>query len=122
MPTFVDRHPVATMPRAVRHRMYLEAMSRGPVDKHGVQALQRWITNGVVYCVMQAPSQEAFYRYHADHDLPCDDVHPIVGADMDIVRAVVGELWPGDQRDRCRVLKHRGQGGGSRRRSGRRPM
>jgi hypothetical protein len=37
---------------------------------------------------------------HAEHGLPCDDVHPIAGADMDLVRAAIAELWPGDQRVR----------------------
>lgn len=48
--------------------------------------------------MLRAPSLEAFCRHHADHGLPCDDVHPIAGADMDLVRAVVAERWPGDQR------------------------
>jgi hypothetical protein len=30
--------------------MYLEAVDRGLLDKHSVQPLQRWITNGVIYC------------------------------------------------------------------------
>ena len=48
--------------------------------------------------MLRAPSPQAFCRHHTEHNLPCDDVHPIAGADMDLVRAVIAELWPGDQR------------------------
>jgi hypothetical protein len=97
MPTFIDRHPFAAVPGAVRQQLYLEAV-QGLVDKHGAQPLGHWLADEVIYCVLRAPSREAFCRHHADHGLPCDDVHPIAGADMDLVRAVIAELWPGDQR------------------------
>jgi hypothetical protein len=78
MPTFIDRHPAAAVPRAVRHQMYLEAVD-GLVDTHGVQPLGHWLTDGVIYCVLQAPGAEAVCQHHADHGLPCDDGHPIAG-------------------------------------------
>jgi hypothetical protein len=96
MPTFIDRHPFGAVPRTARQQMYLEAM-RGLVDKHGVQPRGCWFTDGAIYCVLQAPSLQAVCRHHTDHNLPCDDVHSIAGADMAIVRAVIAELWPGDQ-------------------------
>jgi hypothetical protein len=98
MPMFIDRHPFAAVPSAVRQQMYLEAVQR-LVDEHGVQPLGHWLADGVLYCVLRAPSLQAVCQHHADHNLPCDDVHPIAGADMDLVRAVIAELWPGDQRD-----------------------
>jgi hypothetical protein len=97
MPTFIDRHPFAAIPSVVRHQMHLEAV-RGLVDEHGARPLRHWVTNGVIYCVLRAPSREAFCRHHAERGLPCDDVHQIAGADMDLVRAAIAELWPGDQR------------------------
>ena len=97
MPTYIDRHPFAAVPRAVRQQLYLEAM-RGLVDEHGAQPLGQWFTDGAIYCVLRAPSLEALCQHHAERGLPCDDVHPIAGADMDLVRAVIAELWPGDQR------------------------
>ena len=97
MPTFIDRHRFAAVPSAVRQQMHLEVV-QGLVDEHGAQPLGHWLTDGVIYCVLRAPSQEAFCRHHADHGLPCEDIHQIAGADMDIVRTVVAELWPGDQR------------------------
>lgn len=77
--------------------MYPEAM-RGLVDEHGVRALGRWFTDEVIYCVLRAPSLRPFCRHPTDHNLPCDDVHPIAGTDTEIVRAAITELWPGDQR------------------------
>jgi hypothetical protein len=56
------------------------------------------VTHGVISCVLRAHSREAFCRRRADRGLPCDDVHPIAGEDMDIVRAGIAELWPGDRR------------------------
>jgi hypothetical protein len=53
---------------------------RGIADEHGVQPLAHWVTDGVIYCVVQAPNEEAFCRHHADRGLP------IVGA--------VITLWP----------------------------
>jgi hypothetical protein len=97
MPTFIDRHRFAAVPSAVRQQMQLEA-AHGLVDAHGAQPLGHWLVDGVIYCVLRAPSQQAFCRHHADHRLPCDDVHPIAGADVHFVRAAIAELWPGDQR------------------------
>ena len=94
MPIFIDRHRSAAVPSAVRHQLHLEA-ARGLVDAHGIQALGHWITNGVIYCVVRAPSREAFCRHHAERGLPCDDVHRI--ADLDRVAHAIAELWPGDQ-------------------------
>ena len=95
MPTFIDRHPFAAVPRPVRRQMFLEA-ARGLVDEHGVQPLGYWLTDGAIYCVLRAPSLEALCRHHAERGLPCDDVHPIAGADMDIVRAAIADHWPTD--------------------------
>ena len=94
MPTFIDRHRFAAVPSAVRHQLHLEA-ARGQVDEHGARPLGHWITNGVLYCVVRAPSREAFCRHHAERGLPCDDVHRI--ADLDRVTDAIAELWPGDQ-------------------------
>ena len=77
-----ERHPAADAAEA----------AQGLVEEHGAQPLGYWLTDGVISCVLRAPSLEAFCRHHADHGLPCDDVHPIAGADMDLVRAVVAEL------------------------------
>ena len=57
MPTYIDRHLLATIPSAVQQQMHREAM-RGIVDPHGVQPLGHWVTDRVIYCVLRAPSEE----------------------------------------------------------------
>ena len=103
---FIDRHRSTDVSRAVRQEMHLEAMW-GLVDQHGAQPLAHWLTNGVIYCVVQAPSDEAVHQHHADHGLRCDDLHGIVGlrgrrpllaTEIEIIRAAIAKLWPGDQR------------------------
>jgi hypothetical protein len=103
MPTFIDRHPLATIPRAIQQQMHREAM-RGSVDEHGVQPLGHWVTDRVIYCVLRAPSQEAARRYHAARGLPCDELRPVTGLrgspplgakEAQIVRAVLNR-WPID--------------------------
>ena len=106
MPTFIDRHPLATVRRAIRHQLHLEA-AHGLVDTHGVQPLGHWTTDGVIYCVVRAPSQAAFCQHHAERGLPCADVHliaglrgsrPLTGAEAELVRAAITERWPADRR------------------------
>ena len=103
MPTYIDRHPLATIPSAIQHRMHREAM-RDIVDEHGVQPLGHWVTDRVIYCVMRAPSREAVCRYHANRGLPCDELRPVAGLrgsqplgakEAQIVRAVLNR-WPVD--------------------------
>jgi hypothetical protein len=103
MPTYIDRHPLATIPSAIQHRMHREAM-RGSVYEHGVQPLGYWVTDRVIYCVMRAPSQAAFCRHHTERGLPCDELRPVTGPrgsrplgakEAQIVRAVLNR-WPVD--------------------------
>ena len=76
---------------------------RGIVDQHGAQPLAHWVTDRVIYCVMQAPNEEAFCRHHAERGLACDGLHPIPGLrgshplsaeEAQLVRAVLTDLWP----------------------------
>ena len=103
MPTYIDRHPLATIPSAIQQQMHSEAL-RAIVDEHGVQSLGHWVTDRVIYCVVRAPSQEAFCRHHAERGLACDELRPVTGPggshplgakEALIVRAVLNR-WPGD--------------------------
>ena len=105
MPTFIDRHLLLAVPSAVRHQLHLEAVY-GLVDEHGAQPLAHWLSDGVIYCMVRAPSQEAFCRHHAERGLPCDDLHPVMGLresrrlsqrEMRIVRATIAALSPADR-------------------------
>ena len=102
MPTHIDCHPLAATPRAVQHQMHQEAM-RGSVDQHGAQPLAHWVTDGVIYCVVQAPDERAFCQHHTERGLPCDNVHLVAGLrgshplsadETQLVRAVLADLWP----------------------------
>jgi hypothetical protein len=58
MPTFIDRHPLADSPSAVRQRLHVEAV-QGFGNEHGAQPVWHRVTNGVIYCVPRAPRREA---------------------------------------------------------------
>jgi Protein of unknown function (DUF4242) len=103
VPTYIDRHSLATIPRAVQQQMHREALC-GSVDQHGVQPLGHWVTDRVIYCVLRAPSQEAVCRYHATHGLACDELRPVTDLrgsyplgpkEAQVVRAVLNR-WPLD--------------------------
>jgi hypothetical protein len=101
VPTYIDCHPLAAIPRAVQRQMQREVL-RGSVDERRAQPLAHWITDGVIYCVMHAPSKEAVRRHHAERGLPCDDLRPVTGlhgshplsaGEAQLVRAAL-DLWP----------------------------
>ncbi len=78
MPTFIDRHLLAAVPRAIRQQIHLEAML-GIVDPHGVLSLAHWVEDAYIYCVLQAPKAQAICLHHAARGLACDELHPITG-------------------------------------------
>jgi (2Fe-2S) ferredoxin len=101
-PTFIDRHQPATIPSAAQRQTQREAL-RGIVDEHGVQPLAHWVTDGVIYCVVRAPSVKALCQHHAERGLPCEDLrpitrlrgrnHPLSAKETQLVRAAIN-LWP----------------------------
>jgi Protein of unknown function (DUF4242) len=101
MPTYIDCHALAAISRAVQQQMHREAV-RGILDQHGVQPLAHWATDGVIYCVVHAPDEEAFCEHHAERGLACDERRPITGLrgshplsveEAELVRSVIN-LWP----------------------------
>ena len=78
MPTYIDCHALAAIPSAIQRQMPREAL-RGILDQHGVQPLAHWVTDGVIYCVVQAPDKEASCQHHAERGLACDELRPITG-------------------------------------------
>ena len=78
MPTFIDRHSLAAIPSALQRQMQKEALN-GIVNSHGVQPVAHWVTDGVIYRVVHAPSVEALCNHHAERGLACDDLRPIAG-------------------------------------------
>lgn len=99
--TFIDRHPLTAVPGAVRQQIHLEAV-HGLTDVSGTRPLGHWVEDGVIYCVLAAPSQQAVCRHHAERGLPCDDLHPVEGLrttrpfsaeDEARVRMAIAHLW-----------------------------
>ena len=97
MPTYIDRHPLATIPRAVQQQMHREALC-GSVDPHGVQPLGHWVTDRVMYCVLRAPSEEAVRRYYAERGLPCDELRPVTGLRGCLTASSAAARRPGRRR------------------------
>src|ERR1051325_9901115 len=64
VPCFIDRHRVADVDPAARYQMYLEAL-QGLRDVHGAKPLSHWIEDGTIYCVLDAPDEEAVCQHHA---------------------------------------------------------
>jgi hypothetical protein len=102
MPTYVDRHVLADVPRATQQQMHREAAYRA-VDRYGAQPMAHWVTDGVIYCIIRAPDEQALRKHHADHGLACNDVHriaslrgdqPLGQEEMDAIRGTLGTLWP----------------------------
>ena len=103
MPTYIDCHALAAIPSAIQRQMPREAL-RGILDQHGVQPLAHWVTDGVIYCVVQAPDKEASCQHHAERGLACDELRPITGLrgsrplsgeETKRVRTIIN-FWPTD--------------------------
>lgn len=112
MPTFIDRHPFHTFPRAARVRLRAE-IRQGFIDPQGVQALGQWVNDGIIHCLLKAPDADAVCRHHAARGLPCSDLHAIevelgpergterrlLSRETDgAVRAAIEQRWPSDRR------------------------
>jgi hypothetical protein len=78
----------------------------GVIDASGARAVGHWIDDGVIYCILNAPSLEAVCRHHQERGLACDDVHVMQDLhelratsreDKALVRAAIDRFWPADQ-------------------------
>jgi Protein of unknown function (DUF4242) len=96
MTIFIDRHPADALSPEV-DQQFLQQSSERQVDPHvGVHLIDHWRDERHLYCVVEAPDAEAVYHYHADHGLPCDDLHVIEsapGEDDRLVRAAIEAIW-----------------------------
>jgi Protein of unknown function (DUF4242) len=99
--TFLDRHAVAEVEAAVRHQMHLEAVE-GIRDTSGTLPLGHWIEEGAMYCLLDAPNQQAVCEHHVARGVRCENLHeiagltgghPLTGIDKAIVLAEIARLW-----------------------------
>ena len=101
MPTFIDRHPSATVSREVRRQLTRE-VRKGHEDAHGARPTSHWLEDDWLYCVLEAPDIGAVLAHHGAHGLACDTVHEMEGLDgrrptspedQERVRAAIKNYW-----------------------------
>lgn len=77
MPTYMDFHDDLKLPQDA-----IEAIAKGTLnhdtDGFGVRQLELYHNpDGKVYCLLEAPDEEAVRKHHAALDVSCGDVHQV---------------------------------------------
>jgi Protein of unknown function (DUF4242) len=77
MPMYMDFHEDLKLPREA-----VEDIAQGArehqTDRHGVRQVDLFYnSDGKVYCLLEAPDEDAVRRHHADLNLSCGEVHPV---------------------------------------------
>ena len=99
--TYLDRHAVGDVDPAVRHQMHLEAV-QGIRDVSGTLPLAHWIDEGAMYCLLDAPHEQAVCEHHRARGVSCENLHeitgisgvrPLTGIDKALVLAEIARLW-----------------------------
>jgi hypothetical protein len=79
MPQFMDFHDDLKLPDAAVQQIAEEAKA-GKSDEFGVRQVELFHNpEGKVYCLLEAPDEEAVRKHHAALGVPCGDVHPVSG-------------------------------------------
>jgi len=77
MPQFMDYHDDLKLPAGAVEQIAQGARD-GATDEFGVRQIELYYNaDGKVYCLLEAPSEEAVRQHHAALDVPCGDVHPV---------------------------------------------
>jgi hypothetical protein len=77
MPTFMDFHDDLKLPDEAVRQITKETEEH-KVDKFGVRQVELFHNpEGKVYCLLEAPDEEAVRRHHAALGVPCGDVHEV---------------------------------------------
>ncbi len=77
MPMFMDSHDNSSLPDEVVEDLRNSARA-GKTDEFGVrQADLFYNSNGKVYCLLEAPDEDAVRRHHAALEVPCGPVHEV---------------------------------------------
>jgi hypothetical protein len=77
MPTFVDFHDDLKLPDEAVRQITKETEEH-KVDKFGVRQVELFHNpDGKVYCLLEAPDEEAVRLHHAALGLTCGDVHEV---------------------------------------------
>ncbi len=79
MPKFMDFHDDLRLPQQAIDDIGAGARN-GEVDQFGVRQIELFHNpDGKVYCLLEAPDEEAVRKHHAALDVPCGDVHRVSG-------------------------------------------
>ena len=77
MPRFMDYHDDLKLP-AEAIRDIGQGARDGAKDEFGVQQIELFHNpEGKVYCLLEAPDEEAVRKHHAALDVPCGQVHRV---------------------------------------------
>jgi hypothetical protein len=77
MPTFMDYHDDLKLPEDVIKEIGKGA-SNGETDEFGVRQVELYHNaDGKVYCLLDAPDEDAVRKHHAALDVACGDVHEV---------------------------------------------
>jgi hypothetical protein len=79
MPRFMDFHDDLKLPAEAIDTI-AQGTRDGAVDEFGVRQVELYHNaDGKVYCLLEAPDEEAVRRHHAALDVPCGEVHRVDG-------------------------------------------
>lgn len=77
MPLFMDYHDDLKLPADAIAQIG-EGARDGATDEFGVRQVELYHNaDGKVYCLLEAPDEEAVRNHHAALNVPCADVHEV---------------------------------------------
>jgi Protein of unknown function (DUF4242) len=77
MPRFMDFHPDLKLPDEAVAQLADDARHARP-DQFGVRQIELYYNAaGQVYCLLEAPDEQAVRDHHAAFGVPCEDVHEV---------------------------------------------
>jgi hypothetical protein len=77
VPTFMDYHDDLKLPEDAVRQITKETEDH-TVDKFGVRQIELFYNpDGKVYCLLEAPDEDAVRRHHAALGVPCGDVNEV---------------------------------------------
>lgn len=75
MPTYMDHHDDLKLPAEAVAQI---AAGRHEADVFGVRQIDLFHNpDGTVYCLLDAPDEQAVRDHHAALDVPCGEVHQV---------------------------------------------
>src|SRR5262249_1553472 len=75
MPRFMDYHDDLKLPQEAIDQI-AQGTRDGVTDEFGVRQVELFHNaDGKVYCLLEAPDEEAVRKHHAALNVPCGDVH-----------------------------------------------